>query len=279
MAQATGSALKRLAPLHQIMHILRELTSAKMAIRTVGITGANGTIGSVLRSGLADNYEIRSFTLEPADFPCTVADLAHDNEVRGLFNGLDAVIHLAADPSPSAPWESVRENNIEATFQVFEECRRVEVQRLVLATTNHTQHGNSLLTTPETLDPSYGERMAVTDPPNPDSLYAISKLFGEHLGKLYSEQHRLSFVGLRIGWIVAEDDPTTKADTKAEAYMRAMFLSHRDCLQAFTRALEVEARFLLAYAISDNERRVFDLQATREQLGFWPRDNAETYFS
>ena len=141
-----------------------------MTIRRVGITGADGTIGSVLRAGLGGSYDLSSFAMQPTEFPSTMADLSRADNVQGLFEGLDAVIHLAADPSPSAPWESVRENNIEATFQVFEECRRANVHRLVFATTNHTQHGNTMLTTPETLDPSRNTKMKTTDPPNPDSL-------------------------------------------------------------------------------------------------------------
>ena len=205
-------------------------------IKRVGITGANGTIGTVLRQHLGDDYELKSFTLEAVDFPSTVADLARAEQVEGLFEGLDAVVHLAADPSPDAGWESVRDNNIEATYLVCEECVRAGVRWLVFATTNHTQHGNTLRTTPETLDPAKRVHMRLDDMLNPDSLYAVSKLFGENLGKYYSERHGLEFVGLRIGWIVKEDDATVMRGTRAEDYLRAMFLSHRDCAQAVRRA-------------------------------------------
>ncbi len=249
-----------------------------MACKHIGITGADGTIGTILRQGLNGEFQIKSFTLGPVEIESTVVDLANAMEVEGKFAGLDAVIHLAADPSPAGPWESIRKNNIEATFHVFEECRRSGVKRLVFATTNHTQHGNSILTTPETLDPRKKIRMKIDDPPNPDSLYAVSKLYGEHMGKLYSARYNLEFVGLRIGWITKENDPALKRGTISEDYMRAMFLSHKDGIQAFRRALEVKTRFLLAYAVSNNDRRVFDLEQTLEQLGFDPQDNAENFF-
>ena len=67
--------------------------------------------------------------------------------------------------------------------------------------------------------------------------------------------------------------------TPAEDYLRAMFLSHRDCVQAHRRALEVEADYLLAYVVSNNGRRVFDLEETGQSLGFAPQDDAETYFA
>ena len=232
----------------------------------VGITGAEGTIGSVLRKGLSDRYEIKSFTLKNQNFESIQVDLSQKESVEGIYSGLDAVIHLAADPSPKADWNSVRKNNIEATFNVFTECVTSKVKRLILASTNHTQHGDTLLTTPETLDLT-----------NPDSLYAVSKLFGENLGKLFSEQYGLQFVGLRIGWIVKGDDPTIMRETPSEEYMRAMFLSHKDCINAFERALDVETNYMIAYAISDNTHKVFDLEITKRTLGFYPMDNSDAF--
>ena len=246
--------------------------------RQIGITGANGTIGGVLAAGLGDDCEIVGFDREEGPRTAFVVDLASAGQVRGIFAGLDAVVHLAADPNPGAEWSSVRDNNIEATYRVFEECRNSGVERIVFATTNHTQHGDTIATTPETLDPEKRRHLRLTDLPNPDSLYAVSKLFGENLGRYFSERHGLRFIGLRIGWITKQNDAAMKRGTPAEEYMRAMHLSHRDCVQAFRRALEVDARFLLAYAISANDRRVFDLGDTVDGLGFLPRDNAETDF-
>ena len=169
------------------------------SIKKVGITGANGTVGRVLMQGLAVDYELTAFTRRGVDFPSTIVNFDKPDEVAGVFTGLDAVIHLAADPSPIADWQAVREHNLEGMYQVMEECRRAEVKRMVFASTNHTQHGNSILTTPETLDPKKELRMKLGDLPNPDSLYAVSKLFGENIGKLYSERFGIEFLGLRIG--------------------------------------------------------------------------------
>lgn len=247
-------------------------------IKKVGITGANGTVGKVLMEGLADSYALTAFTQREVDFPSMIVNFDKAREVEGVFTGLDAVIHLAADPSPMAAWEQVRDHNLEGMYQVMEECRRSQVRRIVFASTNHTQHGNTILTTPETLDPAKKVRMKLSDRPNPDSLYAVSKLFGENIGKLYSERFGIEFVGLRIGWIVPEDTPLVVQGTPAEDYLRAMFLSHRDCVAAHRRALEVEAKYTLAYVVSSNGRRVFDLEETRVELGWVPEDDAETFY-
>ena len=42
--------------------------------------------------------------------------------------------------------------------------------------------------------------MKLTDVAIPDSLYGVSKLFAEDLGKLFSLQTGIEFVALRIGW-------------------------------------------------------------------------------
>ena len=244
----------------------------------IGITGAEGTIGSVLRKGLSNKYKINSFTLKTQDFESIQMDLSNNNEIKGKFEDLDVLIHLAADPRPEASWESVKKNNIEATFNVYNEVKNAGVRKIIFASTNHTQHGDTLLTTPETLDLQKTKILSLENNTNPDSLYAVSKLFGEDLGKYYSEKYNISFIGLRIGWIVKEDDPTVKCGTSSEDYLRSMYLSHRDCMQVFEKALETNLNYVIAYAISNNSKKVFDIKETSEKLNFYPEDNSEIYF-
>jgi len=47
---------------------------------------------------------------------------------------------------------------------------------------------------------------------------------------------------------------------------------------AFEKALEVDKKYLLAYAISNNSRKVFELTETINSLDFHPVDDAETFF-
>ena len=244
----------------------------------IGITGANGTVGRVLMAGLQHDYALRAVTRREVDFASTIASFDSVEGLAEAFHGLEAIIHLGADPSPDAPWDSIRDNNINATYNVFEACVRAGVKRMIFASTNHTMHGHTLRSLPENLDPDKKVKLKLTDPGNPDSLYAVSKLFGEQIGKLYSERHDVEFVGMRIGWLIVEDDPTTKRGTDSEDYMRAMWLSHRDCVEAHRCASEVQTKYLLAYVISGNDRRVFDLEATTKTLGSHPQDNSENRF-
>ena len=257
-----------------------------MSITRVGITGAAGDIGTTLREGFSNRYSLALYDLkaideEPNGLPTRIVDLSDPGAVQGGFDGLDAVIHLAAERDPGTAWEQVLEHNISATYHVFNEAVRAGVRKIVFATTNHTQHGYTMDRGPESLNRRFYEQqrlLTLDDPPYPDSLYAVSKLFGENLGRYLVTTANIQFVGLRIGWLVPEDDASIKKGTLSEDYLRAMFLSKRDCVEAFTRAIEVDAPYLLAYAISRNDRRVFDLEVTEKTLGFHPEDNAESFF-
>jgi hypothetical protein len=107
----------------------------------------------------------------------------------------------------------------------------------------------------------------------------VSKLFGEHLGKLYNERYGIEFVAMRIGWITADDDPGSLQGPCAADYMRAVWLSHRDCVQIYRQALTMPLGFFVAYATSDNTRNIYDLTETRRVLGYEPQDNAEPAFA
>ena len=86
----------------------------------------------------------------------------------------------------------------------MEECAASKVKRVVFASSNHTQHGACIgdLNSCETLDRSkVTEPLKLTDVAIPDTFYAVSKLFGEDLGKLFALQHDIEFVAMRIGWV------------------------------------------------------------------------------
>ena len=260
----------------------------RKTITRIGITGGAGNIGKTLTEGLADKYDLTLFYHRrevqqdyQQKFKTIKVDLSQAEEVKGTFEGLDAVIHLAADPSPASPWESILTNNIITTYNIFEGARRAGVGRIVFASTNHVQHGQSMMETTRSLSPFYVRHrgyMRLSDPPTPDSYYGVSKLFGENLGWYYWRIYSIQFVALRIGWTSPQDDPSIWRGTDREDYARAMFLSKRDCVEAFRRALQVDTDYLIAYVISDNDRRVFDMKETAEKLGYNPQDNAEDYF-
>lgn len=97
-----------------------------------------GQIGGIIRKFLGEKYDLSGVDRAPVDdVPSVVADLSDLEALRPAFDGVDTVVHMGADPSPRAPWESILENNIVGTRNVFEASREAGVKRVIFASSNH----------------------------------------------------------------------------------------------------------------------------------------------
>jgi nucleoside-diphosphate-sugar epimerase len=243
-----------------------------MAIKKVGITGSSGNIGSTLQKGLGDKYNLSLYDVRETKPLCKATfkkvDFAQRKQLDGIFDGLDALIHLAGNPSPGALRQQTYRNNFEATSYVFEEARTAGVKKIVYASSNF--YHEAAIT--QILEGASRQRITLDMAPSPISLYGESKVFGESLGR-HLAYLGMQFVALRIGWTVPQDNPAMYGGD----YMNAVFCSKRDLIQAFDKALEVETTFLPAFVTSNNTSNVFDLTETRKTLGFTPLDNSASF--
>jgi nucleoside-diphosphate-sugar epimerase len=172
---------------------------------------------------------------------------------------VDAVLHLAGQPSTSAPWASVLKDNIEATRSVFEAARRTGVGKIVFASTNHVVGFYNL---------EQAWPIDTRVPVRPDSLYGVSKAFGEALARYYVDAFDLSIICLRIGWFT-DRQPSTLA-------LNALWISARDLAQVVRLSLQTSRKFGLYNATSNNPQRQWDLQSARDELGYAPEDDVST---
>ena len=240
------------------------MKSSDGRLKRVLITGAAGRIGSSLAETLKDRYNLRLHYHQhvperpPVD-DIHVADVARYDEIAPALEGMDAVIHLAADPSTRATWESVRDRNISGTYNVFEAARHAGVGKIVFASTNHVMG---------MYDRDRQWPIYASQPARPDSLYGVSKAFGETLARHYVDRYGMSIVCLRIGWFLPKPQ---------DEIGLWMWLSPRDCAQVVWRAIESPIAYGVFYAISRNSRRHWDLTDTIERLGYQPEDDAELY--
>lgn len=72
------------------------------------ITGSHGRVGTAIRSHLGDRDEYEFTYIDIDDHPdvdTVVADITAYDEMRSAFESHDAVVHLAGEASPDAPWE------------------------------------------------------------------------------------------------------------------------------------------------------------------------------
>ncbi len=252
------------------------------------ITGADGTIGTALREYLADQFELSALTRKPAGFPSHVADISNLEAILPAFVGVDAVVHLAASPAVETPWEEILPNNIIGTYNVFEAARRSGVERVIFASSNHTIGMYEFDGAPDLYELDDPRVYDHTVEIRPDSLYGVSKAYGEALGRYYMERHGLQVFCLRIGSVRASDDPLDEAvltsspallDLQTEEdrrkRMRATWQSRRDIANLVKSCLDArDVYWAVVYGISDNPRQFWDLSHARELLGYEPEDRA-----
>ena len=232
-----------------------------MSNRRILITGAAGGVGTILTHRLKDEYDITGHDLRAqpdADSVILGADLADYDAVLGIMDGIDTIVHLAGAASPESSWDAVLEANIIGTRNLLEAARVAGVRRVVYASSNHAMGMYDRLEQ----WPVYPDTL-----PRPDSLYGVSKAFGETLGRYYFDEYGLSFIALRIGWV--SGDPTLVD----EDVLHAMWLSEDDTAQVVRCAIEAEVDFGIYYAISDNPNRRWSMTNTMLELGYRPRDS------
>ena len=242
-------------------------------VRRVLLTGAGGRVGEAILGALADAYEWRLLDREPLvddrAEETVAADVTDENAMRDAMEGMDAVIHLAGDPRPEAPWDSVLRNNVDGTRVVFEAAAEMGVEKVAFASSNHAVGAYETdERTPDLYRPDDDFRLGGTELPRPGNLYGVSKAAGEILGRYYHDEYGLSVVCVRIGNLTKGHPPID--------YERgqAMWLSYRDCAHLFDRCVKADYGFEIVYGISDNDRKYYSIDRARDVLGYEPRDNS-----
>jgi nucleoside-diphosphate-sugar epimerase len=265
---------------------------------TVLVTGAYGLIGNLVYRRLAgqpERYAVygsarrahasnRAEQTEYCQIPperLRLADNSDFDALRRAVEGMDTVVHLAADPNGAAGWESVLNSNIIGAHNLFEACRQAGVKRVLYASTNQVVFGYN---DPKALRAMFsGEKPKIrpediqpihhTQPARPLNDYACSKVYGEALAHMYAHTHGMSCIILRIGWVLSDDTPPGPG-------AQMLWCSQRDCVQVIERCINApdELRFDIFFVQSDNAYNLVDIQHAKDVLGYEPQDKAEDFF-
>jgi nucleoside-diphosphate-sugar epimerase len=249
--------------------------------KKVLITGASGLVGSVLRNGLADAYTLSGVDIVPIEgFDSLVADTTNLSSIQPAFDGVDTVIDLASIPSQFSPWDVVYRNNLPSTHNALEAARVAGARRVIFASSNHAtgnyenDHPYSAIIAGryDGLDPDAIPLVTTSMPIRPDGAYGIGKAFGEAAGRYYSDLFGLSVLCMRIGTLNREGRPMAPRQF-------ATLLTHGDLLRLVESCIEAtdSLRFGIYYGVSDNKWRFWDISNSRDEIGYRPQGNAETW--
>jgi nucleoside-diphosphate-sugar epimerase len=237
-----------------------------VAKRKILLTGAAGRIGSAFRRDYGETYDFRLVDRRPADDPGPheqrVADLVSLDEARSACEGVDTVIHLAADPSPRATfYDTLLPLNIQMAYNLFHAAVEQGCRRLIFASSIHAVNAYPL-----------DYQVHPEDPIRPGDLYGVTKCFGEALCAYYSAREGLSCIPIRIGAVGTPEAVQNSSDSR----LLSLWISYRDLTQLIHRCVEApdSIRYLIVQGVSDNQFKRLGIDNAREILGYDPQDNA-----
>lgn len=226
------------------------------------ITGAAGGVGTALRPllgqfakqvVLSDQQTIDNTAEHETFVACDLADRAAVND---LVAGCDGIIHLGG-VSIEKPFDMLLDANILGAYNLFEAARAHGQPRIIFASSNHVI--------------GYYQREDKLDThclPRPDSLYGVSKVFGENLARMYFDKFGQECLSIRIGSCFAKPK---------NPRMLATWLAAEDLVNLCDRAFTApRLGNTIVYGVSNNDEIWWDNSAA-DFLGWRPRHDSSQW--
>lgn len=234
----------------------------KTPFKRILLTGAAGGLGRVLRDRIkpwADVIRLSDLSdLGPAGEGEEVVqcDLSDKAAVLALMEGVDAVLHFGGI-STEAPFADIMQANILGVANLYEAVHKAGVKRVIFASSNHVM---GYYKTTDMVD--------ATMPPRPDSMYGVSKCFGESLSRYYYDRFGIETVCLRIG---------SSFPVPANRRMLTTYFSYDDLVESLRCCLFApRVGHTIAFGVSDNPAKWWD-DRHAAFLGFKAKDSSEQF--
>ncbi len=226
------------------------------------LTGAAGGLGKVLRASL-NGWQTTLRVSDIVDMgraskgeEVVQSDLSDIDQVMDLVDGCDYIIHLGG-MSIENTFENILNANIRGTYNIYEAARKKGVQRILYASSNHAIGFHTRET-----------RLDANSPMRPDSLYGVSKCFGENLARYYFDKFGIETASVRIG---------SSFPKPLNRRMLATWLSFDD-LSALVKQVYQTDRlgYAVIYGVSDNKEKWWDNHLSTH-IGWQPKDSSEPF--
>lgn len=224
---------------------------------SIAITGGAGRVGTAMRKFLTPQVRhVRIIdVVQPPELAGNEsferADITDVDELTAAFAGIDGIIHLAGIPNERALAEMVQVNVI-GTSTVYEAARRAGVPRVVLGSSNHSTgfYPRDTLVTPDS-------------PMRPDSIYGLTKCWGELTAGMYYDKAGIRSLIIRIG--NAQDMP--RAPRSLEVWISANDLTQLSLIGLTHPDVDVKTVF----GVSGGGGSWWD-NSEADRLGYIPQD-------
>lgn len=229
----------------------------------VAVTGGSGKAGrAVVRGLLEHGHEVLNIDLVPSEessspdspAPFLRADVTDFGQALEALSGgetlpgIQAVVHLAAIPSPvHGTADVVFRTNMTSTSAVFSAAVRLGLERVVWASSETT------LGLPFDEPPEFAP-VDETHTLRPESAYALSKVLGEEMARQYHRWSGIPFVGLRFSNVMERHDyerfPGFWDDPMLRKWNLWGYVDESHVAQSVQAALTADVRGAEAYVIA-----------------------------
>ncbi|NJN84691.1 MAG: NAD(P)-dependent oxidoreductase [Caldilineaceae bacterium] len=240
-------------------------------MKRILLTGATGRIGAEFFEEMKGRYWFRLAARRPeklgdvGEHELFHLDVADADRCQEACRDIDAVVHLAADPSPAAGfYESLLDSNIKGAYNIFRAAKDQGCNRVVYASSIQTIEGYPL------------DRLAFPDGPiRPLNMYGACKAFGEATAHYFAAVEGLSCLCVRIGNYQGNSD-----SMEADGRRLSAWISNRDMNHLFERCIETpDLQYAILQAVSDNRFKRMDITSARELVGYQPKDDSFQFFA
>lgn len=234
------------------------------------VTGSEGAIGKVVLRDLRERgHRTRGLDLKVKQ---SEADEALEGSVSDpvileqAMEGMDSVIHLAAEPDDAPFVEVLLEPNVIGPFRVFEAALAAGVKRVTCASTIQVNSPWD----------QECEVIKLEDRPLLNNHYAMTKAWVEDMALLYAQRRGLSTIAVRIGWFPR--DPKNASESNPNLpWLKNWYLSQNDCARFFRLCVEserpepgqCEVFFALGRQLTTP---IIDQSRSQEVIGYEPED-------
>lgn len=250
--------------------------------KKVLVTGASGYIANQLLPAFKERYDLTLIDVKPKESEkIIIADLRQPEACQTLFQGINAIVHLGFHRGERGQEFEAEMTNIRLAHNVYKLASDSQVQRVVVASSNHASDWYERIIHKKQLEMLYPH-----SDPFSDNYYGWAKLCYEKEGFIFASGafgRKLEVVQIRIGApreIKPQEDPI--------AYNRSLgaYISPKDLQQLFIKSIETPnieneygIPFQVFYGISDNSRKFWSIANARKAIDYQPLDNSEVKFA